>query len=298
MRVKPYYLLLIVLGCLIPGAGNAEPWSKSIDASLTLTQNTYSDNWKGGESGSANWMFLSNSFLEKQLSSLIHNKNVLKLQFGQTYVQQKETKNWDKPEKSSDLIDFETVFRFSLNSWAEPFASGRLESQFLDSGEANNPVYFNPMTLTQSAGAIKVLVKEETREWTLRFGGGFREHIDREVLDPDTMKRDTDSSYDGGFEMVNDLRMPIFGDAIDVRSKLIVFQAVFFSKADDFKGTPAEDYWKSPDINWENVFTASITKYLMVNLYTQFLYDKQINKAGRFKQTLGLGLKWNYESIP
>ena len=62
--------------------------------------------------------------------------------------------------------------------------------------------------------------------------------------------------------------------------------------------TPAEeDYWRAPDINWETVFTASITKYLMVNLYTQLLYDKQIDRAGRFKQTLGLGLSWKYERM-
>ncbi len=292
---KTILLALCVAFCIISSV-HAAPWTKSIDASLTLTQNTYTDNWSGGESGSANWMFLSNSFFEKQLTPIVFNKNILKLQFGQNFVQDKETKDWGDAEKSSDLIDFETIFRFSLDSWLEPFASGRLESQFLDSGDPDKDVIFNPITLTQSAGAIKVITKEEKREWTVRLGAGFREHIAREVLNPVSLKRSTETSYDGGFELVNDMRMPLLGGAVDLKSKLIVFQALFYSETDDLKGMPEEDYWRTADINWENVFTASITKYLMVNLYTQFLYDKEVDRGGRFKQTLGLGLAWKYES--
>ena len=42
----------------------------------------------------------------------------------------------------------------------------------------------------------------------------------------------------------------------------------------------------------DNVFTASLAKYLMVNLYVQVLYDKQIHKSARFQQTLALGLTY------
>jgi hypothetical protein len=51
-------------------------------------------------------------------------------------------------------------------------------------------------------------------------------------------------------------------------------------------------FWPSVDINWENIFSASVTKYVVVNLYTQWLYDKQIDKRGRFKETLSLGLTY------
>jgi hypothetical protein len=275
----------------------AEPWALSVDAGLTLTQNAYSDNWAGGENGSANWMFLSNSLAEKQIRPWVNNKNVLKLQFGQNYTQDSNTKNWGKPKKSNDLIDFESVFRFSMGSWADPFASGRIETQFIDKSDPDNDVLINPITVTESFGAAKVLVKEEFRDWTIRLGGGLREHIDREVLDPVSGKRETETSMDAGIEFVNDLRTPLAGNRIKLQSKLIIFQALYYTKADDLEGLVNEDYWRSPDINWENTFTASITKYLMVNLYTQFLYDKEIDRTGRFKQTLGLGLTWKYERI-
>ena len=110
----------------------AQTWSASVDANVTLTQNANTDNWVGGEIGSMSWTFLSNSLAEKQLHSKVHNKNTLKLQFGQNHMQDKNTKDWGKPVKSNDLIDFESVFRFSLGGYVDPYASGRIESQFID----------------------------------------------------------------------------------------------------------------------------------------------------------------------
>lgn len=274
---------IVLLFSLGAASVYAAPWSVSVNANLALTENAYSDNWSGGESGSINWMFLSNSLAEKQFSPRVNNKNILKLQFGQNHIQDKATKDWHKPEKSNDLIDFESIFRFNLNTWVDPFFSGRLESRFLDSSDPDKHVYFNPVTLTESAGVAKVIVKEDLRDWTARIGAGIREHIAREVLDASTGKRDTQTDTDGGIEFVNDLRTPVAGGRINLQSKLIVFQALFFSGSDDLKGLPEEDNWKAPDINWENIFTASITKYLMVNLYTQLLYDKEISRGGRFK---------------
>ena len=66
-------------------------------------------------------------------------------------------------------------------------------------------------------------------------------------------------------------------------------KALFFSEKDKVAGTPYEDDWKAIDINWENIVSASITKIITVNLYTQLLYDKEVSKKGRFKETLGIG---------
>ncbi len=289
-RITAVICLFIVL------AGNpqthADPWNASVDANITMTQNAYTDNWAGSERGSMTWTFLSNSLAEKQITDLVNVKNTLKLQFGQNHTQEQETSNWGKPVKSSDLIDFESVFRFSLGGFVDPYAAGRIESQFIDKSDPAKNRMFNPLTFTESAGVAKVLIKTDTRDWTARFGAGFREHVNRDVPDPAGGGRDTEVSTDGGFIFVNDFKTPLAGDQILLTSKLTVFQGVYYSKADDFRGTPREDDWKSPDIEWENIFTAKITKYLDVNLYTLFLYDKEIDKAGRFKQTLSLGLSY------
>ena len=36
-------------------------WNPDLDLNLTLTQNSYSDNWAGGDAGSLSWVVSSNS---------------------------------------------------------------------------------------------------------------------------------------------------------------------------------------------------------------------------------------------
>jgi hypothetical protein len=277
---------------ILTATSEADPWTKSVDANLTLAQTAYSDNWAGGEVGNLTWTFNSNSLAERQLHPKVHSKNTLKLSFGQTHSQDKDSKHWASPTKSTDLIDFETLFSFTLGGFVDPFAAGRLESQFLDASDPEKARLFNPLKFTESFGVIKHLIKEEKREWTARLGGALRQHVNRDLLVITDSTRKTESTNDGGIEFVSELKSPLAAEKITISSKLTVFQALFYSEADKLKGEPNEDYWKSPDINLENIFTANITKYLMVNLYTQLLYDKEVNKAGRFKQTLSLGLTY------
>jgi len=285
--------LLIVSGLALATLMYAEPWELSVDANLTLTQNSYSDNWVGGEAGSVSWVFNSNSLAQKQLTAKVYNTNTLKLSFGQTHSQDVITKNWLKPVKSTDLIDFETIFRFTLGAFVDPFASGRLETQFLDQSDAAKERMFNPMTLTETAGVAKVHVKQEKREWSSRLGFGLRQHINRDVLiDSINGIRQTQTTNDGGVNFISEFTTPLAKERITFNSKLSLFKAVFFSESEALQGLPNQDYWKAVDVNWENIFAASISKYIMVNLYMQLLYDKEIAVAGRFKQTLALGLTY------
>jgi hypothetical protein len=267
----------------------ATPWNLSVDANLTLTQNAYSNNWTGGEAGLLTWVFNSNSLAEKQLNSKVNNKNTFKLAFGQIYNQDKETKEWLDPVKSTDLIDFESVLRFTLGAFVDPFASGRIETQFLDNSDTALDRFINPINFTEALGVARVWVKGEKREFSSRFGFGLKQIINRDELDT-LGNRETKISNYGGFTFVTDFNTPLAQEKITFTSKLSVFEAVFYSEADELKGLPNENYWKYPDVNWENIFTASITKYLMVNLYLQFLYDKEIDNEIRIKETLGLGL--------
>nr|MDA3814533.1 hypothetical protein [Candidatus Cloacimonadota bacterium] len=110
--MKKISLLLIVI---IAAAGlMAENWNSAADISLTMNQNAYSDNWTGEEKGSISWVFNANFLAEKQLATKVHNKNTLKLAFGQTHTQmldEQGEKYWAKPDKSTDLVEFESMFR-------------------------------------------------------------------------------------------------------------------------------------------------------------------------------------------
>lgn len=287
---------MAVLVVLTDAALAAGPWKIDLEKNITLTQNAYSDNWVGGEASALSWVFNSNSLAEKQLHEKVHNKNTLKLAFGQTHNQDVGTKKWASPVKSTDLIDFETVFRFTLGAFVDPVAAGRIETQFLDASDPDKDRYVNPVKITESIGIAKVFIKDERREWTARIGAATRQFINRDALDPVSGERETQTSSDTGLEFVNDFKTPLAGDRITLTSKLTVYEALFFSEKDELEGLPEEDYWKSPDVNWENIFTASITKYLMVNLYVQLLYDKQIDRGGRLKQTLSLGLTYRFST--
>ncbi|MFB0509208.1 MAG: DUF3078 domain-containing protein [bacterium] len=287
-------LSYIAIALIITSTLSASPWTLSVDANLTLTQNAYSNNWAGGEAGLLAWALNSNSLAEKQLSPKLNNKNTLKLAFGQIYNQDQDTKEWLDPVKSTDLIDFESVLRFTLGGFVDPFASARLETQFLDVSDTSKNRIFNPINLTEAIGVAKVLVKAEKRELTSRLGFGLKQIINREVL-VDTHyfregRRVTQTTNYGGITFVTDFNTPLAQEKITYTGKLSIFEAVFYSEADELKGLPNENYWQYPDVNWENIFTASITKYLMVNLYLQLLYDKEIDDAVRLKETMGLGL--------
>jgi hypothetical protein len=112
------FIILLATVLAATSLSNAEPWKKSLDLGLNLTQNSYSDNWSGGEVGSVSWVSQANGTFERQFSPKFNFKNTTKLQFGQTHTQDENTKDWKKPIKSTDKIDIENVgrLRFRLGS--------------------------------------------------------------------------------------------------------------------------------------------------------------------------------------
>lgn len=274
---------------LTPGDG----WRLSSEMNLTQTQNAYSDNWAADEYGSISWAFTSNSIAERQFTALMNNRSTLKMSFGQTHNQQKEDRHWQEPYKSTDLIDLESVLRLTFGGYVDPYAAIRWQSQFYSPDNQDGTDWLDPNTLTESVGIARNLIKKENQEWIVRLGFGLRQYIDRNSV-YNEVKEEWESfdSNDGGLELVSEVSSPIVEGKLKVTSKLTIFKAFFYSEADAIKGTEYEDYWEEPDLNLETIFTANITKYIMVNLYTQLLYDKEVDLAGRFKETMSLGLTY------
>ncbi len=279
-------LTMIVVAVLtLPAAAQ---WTITSENNLTLTQYAYSDNWEGGEAGAISWAATSNSVAEKQLTEIINTRNTLKLEFGQTHNQDGETHSWAKPINSTDKIDFESVWRFTLGSFVDPFVSGRLESQFTDERDPDETRYVNPMVLTESFGVARMIIDEETRQWSTRLGGAVRQHLDSGVLNADTGEFESETTSDSGLEFVSEFTSPLAEDRLTFTSKFTAYQALYYSESSDVEG----DDWKSPDIEWENRLTAGITDFLMVNLNLDAYYDKEIDSDLRLRQTLSLGFTW------
>ncbi len=261
-------------------------WKKSFSVDLTATQASYSDSWTGGEAGSFNWVSNGNGVFSKWLAPWFRTKNTLKLSFGQTITQDEESKEWSKPQKSSDKIDLESVGLVDIHAWVEPFIAGRFESQFLDASNEAHKEYLDPMLLTLSAGAAKSLYTTEKNEVLTRLGLAVKHYRDK-VYDEVAMSTSTATKTDAGIESNTDVKISL-KDNMDYMGKLTLYKA--FAITD--KDKQPNDDWKAIDVNWENSITASISKYVKVILYTQLLYDKQISKKGRMKETLSLGLAY------
>jgi hypothetical protein len=305
-------------------------WYPTLEAGLTLTQSAYSDNWAGGDKGSVVWTAILNSTLENQLNENTNWSNTLKLAFGQTH-QQRGDREWDKPEKSTDLLQYETVLRFTLGWHVDPYASGRFESQFHDASDpGGRNLKLNPIVLKESVGFAKQFINEEDRNLLTRLGVAFRQTNRRLFTEPAPGDA-TESKFanDGGVEWVTDYKTKVFEDRVSWTSKLIVFQPVFYSEKSKLEDLTAEqlstagvdpdvaNFTTVVDVDWENVFTTQITKIISVNLYVRWVYDKYdnsvpprldengdlanpadvnaaIRKSGQFKQTLAIGLTYRF----
>jgi hypothetical protein len=288
--MKKSLLTILIIGLMAAGL-SADPWEKSFDLGLNLTQNSYSDSWTGGEAGNLTWVAKADGVFQKQMSPKFNFKSTLKFAFGQTHTQNNESKKWAKPVKSTDKIDIENLGRITLDGYVDPYIAFRCESQFLDASVDSIKRYFNPILLTESAGISRMLYSQEKNELLSRLGFALKQHITSEIVDTAAAEKDWETATDGGIESVTDMTY-VLSEQLKYVGKLSLYKALFFSKKDDYAGTPEEDYWKAVDVNFENTISASVAKYIEVSLYIQLLYDKQIDKRGRLKETLAMGVTY------
>lgn len=341
-RVAILLLLASVLMASAAGAQDAEAekapkpeygkWVPKLDIGMVLTQSAYSDNWNGSEQGQIAWNFILNSALTNQFKRRWNWRNQLKLAFGHTHNQKfyldpdnpddPPARRWDHPEKTTDLIDFESLLRITIGKWVDPYAAFRLLSQFLDNSDLyGRDVWASPMTLIGSAGISHEFYKTDDELFLSRFGLAGRENIrqfypyEPAVSD----ERRTETSHDAGLEWVTDYAIKFIEDKVLWNSKLTVYKPFEYSFRGDMESAAPgiSDYPLAVDVNWENIFTGEIVSWLTLNVYVMFVYDKYDNsivpelddqgnllngpavesavrKAGQFKQTLGLGITFKF----
>ena len=82
-----------------------------------------------------------------------------------------------------------------------------------------------------------------------------------------------------GLESATDLSLK-FSDILSFTSKLEIFSNL---KASD-----------QIDVRWDNLFTASVSKYLNVAFNIQWFYDKDISPLRQIKKSLTLGLIYTF----
>ena len=308
-------------------------WYNSLEAGLNLTQSAYSDNWKGGENGALAWTAIMNGSAERLYENDLNWYNSLKLRFGQLHQQNKNAdgdKVWNRPEKSEDKIDLETILRLSKGWHLDPYVSGRAETQFLDvSDDAGRDVLLNPATFKESAGVSRKFKDTEDTNVLARLGLTARQNYRREFVDGMSEETTNEIAHDGGVEFQADWSTKLSEKRVLWVGKLSVYKPFAWSKAsvyDDISAdsltavgvpTDVKDLTTSFDLGWENTFTTQISKWLSLNMYLEFVYDQYdnsvvpivnddgglkngaditnaIRKKGQFKQSFSIGITYRF----
>jgi hypothetical protein len=290
-----------------------------LDTGLNLTQSAYSDNWRGGETGSVAWSAYMNGIAEKQINPSLN------------WLNSSGDRSWGDAEKSADQVDLETVFRLTKGWAVDPYVSVRMETLFQDVTDPfGRELWFNPVTLKESAGVARKFIDHEDHQFLGRLGFTARENYRRFFVDVTGDETDGQNAWDSGAELVLDY-MRAFNPQFTYTSRFSVYQPFSWSKNDaldalspdslDAAGLDRDirDYPTVADLDWQNTFSAKVTKVIAVQLYLELLYDKYDNtivpildesgsltnpgavdfavrKKGQYKQTLGIGLVWTFGS--
>jgi hypothetical protein len=311
---------------IVPG-----PWKYSGTVGVNVAQSAFSDNWKGGDKGSIIWIGSANFTMQRQFSMKYNLSNTLKIAYGQTSRQVQDPNDpasltWDRPLKSTDQLAFESLSRWTLNQFADPFFAFNAESQFRDESSPVGTIWINPVKLKETAGIARVIEKTEESEILSRVGFGFRQTIAKSFVNPPTDEKGSFTANDGGLDWTTTVKKPLLQKRVLYKATLAFFKPVFYSKSDALEAYDADrllldpaheevaDYWKAVDVNFENSFTAQITKALSVSLIAQIVYDKfdsaanleipitdpaldveiarNVRKAGQFRELLSIGLTY------
>lgn len=279
------FIFIVLLTALLSTLVAQENWVYSFDVKGTLSQSYYTDNWDGEEESNINWIVQGNMTANKQLLDWFRSKNSLKLKFGQIYeTEQKDdgtqAPGWQEPSKSDDEIDFLSLGLLTFDGWVDPYVSLRAQTVFEGLGKRA----FDPARFSEGIGASKIFYDEKRLGLNTRLGLSLRENYTHGVS----------PMIDGGFESVTEFNWVCPYDRTKFSSNLFLFQAIFNSEEDDLVDANGEkvDDWKQLDIEWNNELSIQLYKYLSFNIYTQLLYDKEIDYTGRFKQTSGLSLTY------
>ena len=270
------------------------PWLLDINANVTLPQNAYSESWIGSEKGALSWASKLDAVAERQFASWFNHRNTLKLAFGQTRTQNDDN-SWGDFAKSTDLIDFESLQRFTMSKQIEPFIALRIISQFSDERDSTTTHYINPTDIFESFGVARSLVTSDAIKWNARLGGAVHQSIDRYFFDPATNERTAKTVNDAGAELVTEVKATMRDGLLDYSGLLTVFEALV-SSDDEKDVADATPLWRYPDINWENILSVNITKYVMINLTVQLLYDREKHVNARIKEVLAAGLTYKFNN--
>ena len=252
-------------------------WKKELIGNLNFTQNNF-DNWSQGCENSWSWQLDINvKFVNDQEKYNWSNSG--KCSFGKTKIGDLEAR------KAADEIKLESVYTYKLGVYVNPYIAATGKTQFIKgyeySGDAKTEIsnFMDPGYFIESIGvgyAPNGKIKS-------RLGVALKETItsdfpDSYTDDPNTEKIEK-TKFEIGAESTTDINFKL-NEMILFTSKLELFSNL--ERVDEI------------DVEWDNLFSAKIAKYIIVSLNVCLFYDKDINKKRQLKETLAVGLSYSF----
>lgn len=274
-------------------AAQSDGYAIEFTPSLNASVNLFSKNWDGGQLGSATWSLNLDFRAEKQLGKKVFNKNYIKVNYGQTAVQEKVDgkKDWSDFEESQDKLEAESVFKFTLGAMVDPYVSLYGESVFSDDREEHAKRRINPVTLKESFGASRMFVDQERTKFDGRLGGAARQLIDKNFEN----KGETETTNDIGLELILAFKTSNEKQWLDYTSQFELYEALYRNGQDELSDDAVKDI-RTPDIKWVNTLKLNITKLLILNLGAELLYDTEIDEDVRVSENLSAGISYTFKN--
>lgn len=250
-------------------------WKPEMVGNLNLAQNSF-DNWAPGGDNSYSWQSVLRGKYDHDQEAY-YWANSGKLDFGQNQTGTQIVK------KTSDEIRLESVFTLKMKLHVSPYAALKGETQFTAGYDYSpaEPVkvsnFLDPGYFTESVG-----VGYAQDKWlTTRLGFAARQtvardHVLRYIADPVSLGGNSYLQNKLGLESVTDVSWKIAENVLFV-SKLELFH--------DFVQL---------DLAWDNMFTASVSKYINTSFNIKVVYDPDVSPLRQIKQALTLGLTYTF----
>ncbi len=246
-------------------------WHKEAVGILNFTQNNF-DNWSQGGENSLSWQMDFNGKFNYEQEKYSW-ANGIKLSYGKTKVGDAEAK------KSADEIKLESVYTYKMNIYVNPYVAVTGLTQFTDgyaytdSSKTVISSFMDPGYFTQSAG----LGYQPTTYLKTRLGAALKETMADKFAA--TYSKGEKTRVEAGAESVTDVNLKV-AENILYTSKLELFS--------NLKG------FNEIDVNWDNMFTSKISKYIGVSFNVKLFYDRDISPKRQLKETLAVGITYSF----
>ena len=250
-------------------------WQNECIGNLNFTQN-YFNNWQQGGDNAWSWQL-------DILPKLIYTRDIWewttsgKLAYGKSRVSDFGSR------KSTDEIRLESVLSRKVDSTLAIYLSTTGLTQFTKGHIYENDIqtavsdFMDPGFFTQSIG----IYYTPNAIIQTRLGPALKETITKNhptpYSDDSTTEKIEKTKIEFGAESITDLNVKL--------NQIILWN----SKLEIFTNLEALD---AVDINWDNMVTAKIAKYINVSLNFRLFYDKDISLKRQLKQVLAVGVSY------